>query len=419
MADTAKEKNKRFPGGAFGLSLVSFGLMNMVVFGGIFADKQTESTLAKDVLAAKKTEIPSGSWTWWAAHGYFEDKNAPDVVMLGSSLVNSACWAADAITTGRPVDCASHHRVFTLEKTLKSDLNLKDPHVVNVSVQGAAASDYYMITRGLTETGRKPKVIVLGIAPRDFIDNKMQSLGGTEPFMFFQRYVDFDDTVAKAYANPYERGMSEMEWRLGQLPLRKLHANVKPFLTDPKTAAETNVSNNNQLRSALSNGAIKIRPGDIVVPATMSDLWFDNTKEYVSRYSNPNPPTYKTQLFFFDETLKRMNAEGIKVLVVEMPTLPMNRSLLPEQFWTSYREQLNALCKKNNASYLDLSDNPDYVKADYVDTCHVNWRGGAKVLKRISEELAKQPQIAEVLRTTSRDDADKSLVGATKSTPTN
>lgn len=418
MADTAKEKNKRFPGGAFGLSLVSFGLMNMVAFGGIFADKQSESTLAKDVLNTKKAEVPSGSWTWWAAHGYFEDAKAPDVVMLGSSLVNSACWAADAITTGRPVDCASHHRVFTLEKALQSDLDLASPRVVNVSVQGAAASDYYMMTRGLTETGRKPKVLVIGIAPRDFIDNKMQSLGATEPFMFYQRYVDFDDTVAKAYGNPYDRGMSEMEWRLGQLPLRKLHATVKPFLTDSKSAADTNVSNKDQLRLALSNGAINIRPGDIVVPATMSDLWFDNTKEYVSRYKNPNPPNYKTQLFFFDETLKRMNAQGIKVLVVEMPTLPMNRALLPDQFWTSYRSQLSELCKKNDAGYLDLSNSPDYVKADYVDTCHVNWRGGAKVLKRISEELANQPHIAGILKSTSNSDSDKSLVGVKSSTAT-
>ncbi len=87
---------------------------------------------------------------------------------MGSSLVNSACWAADALTTKTPIDCALHHRVITLEKQLKERAFLPDPTVLNVSVQGAGACDYYMMTRGLMEGTRKPKVLVLGIAPARF-----------------------------------------------------------------------------------------------------------------------------------------------------------------------------------------------------------------------------------------------------------
>lgn len=381
--------------------MLGFAAVNAAVIGWVVSQNWTYpgGSIEKDVLSDNLKSSPSyGTWTWWAARGYFKEPKTPDVVLMGSSLVNSACWSADAVTTKTPIDCALHHRVITLENQLKEKLqNGAAPNVVNVSVQGAGACDYYMMTRVLMEGTRKPKILVLGVAPRDFIDNKVHSLGDTEPFMFYQRYVNFDSTVARAYSNPWQRAMGELDWRVGRLPLRRFHSAVAPYLTDDSSAEKPRADAANQLRHALCNGSLHIYPGDIVVPATVTEGCFDNTSEYASRYKNPHPAHFKTQLFFFEQMLKRMQEENIKVVVVDMPALAKNRFMLPMSFWKNYLAEMQTLCGKYGAQYVSLTASPDYVVKDFVDNVHVNWRGGAKVLNRIASEIAGTPKLAETL----------------------
>lgn len=417
LAEPGIKKKYSFPGGRFGLSLFGFAAVNAAIIWAVVCSSGTMpgGSIADDVLSNNLKQSPSyGTWSWWAARAYFGEKKAPDVVMMGSSLVNSACWSADATTTYKDIDCALHHRVFTLEKDLKQRLPGLDPTVLNVSIQGAGACDYYMMTRGLMESARKPKVLVVGIAPRDFIDNKVHNLGDTEPFMFHQRYVDFDETVARAYSNPFLRAMGELEWKIGRLPLRRLHAAVASYLTDGKGAESTRRKEaGDDLRYALSASSQRIFPGDIVVPKVVPEGFHDNTAEYVSRYKNPHPKQFTTQLFFFEEMLKRMKAQSIEVLVVDMPTLKRNRDMLPAEFWNRYKLQMREICARQNADYLFLSDSPEFVQRDFIDNVHVSYRGAAKVLARIADEIARKPQLASVLQN------KEQMLSSKKSPPTN
>lgn len=419
LAKPATEKKTRFPGGRFGLSVFGFAAVNAALVAAVVASSGTMpgASIVEDVLSNNLKQSPSyGTWSWWAARAYFSEKKAPDVVMMGSSLVNSACWSADATTTYKDIDCALHHRVFTLEKHLKERLPGKDPTVLNISIQGAGACDYYMMTRGLMEGARKPKVLVVGIAPRDFIDNKIHNLGDTEPFMFHQRYVDFDETVARAYSNPFVRAMGELEWKIGRLPLRRLHAAVASYFTDGSGAENTRRKEaGDDLRYALSASSQRIFPGDIVVPKVVPEGFHDNTAEYVSRYKNPHPQHFTTQLFFFEEMLKRMNAQNIQVLVVDMPTLQRNRDMLPTAFWNNYKTQLKEVCARQKADYLFLSDSTDFIQRDFIDNVHVSFRGGAKVLAKIADEIVRNPQLASALNSNN----NEQMISSKKSSPPN
>lgn len=416
LAVPVQPKKTRFPGGRFGLSVFGFAAVNAAIVASVVASSGTMpgGSISEDVLSNNLKQSPSfGTWSWWAAHAYFGEKKAPDVVMMGSSLVNSACWSADATTTYKDIDCALHHRVHTMEKLLKERLPGVEPTVLNVSVQGAGACDYYMMTRGLMEGARKPKVLVVGIAPRDFIDNKIHNLGDTEPFMFHQRYVEFDETVAKAYSDPFARAMGELEWKIGRLPLRRLHAGVASYFADG-TGAETTRRKEagDELRHALSASSQRIFPGDLVVPKVLQDAFFDNTAEYASRYKNPHPKQFTTQLFFFEEMLKRMKAQNIQVLVVDMPTLKRNRDMLPPAFWTNYKSRIKELCTRQNADYLYLSDSPDFVQRDFVDNVHVSYRGATKVLEKIAAEIAGNPHLVSAM------ESKEQMISAKKSSPT-
>ncbi len=398
LAKPDQEKKSRFSGGRFGLSLLGFGAVNAAIIASVIALNWTYpgGSITDDVLSNNLKQSPSyGTWSWWAAHGYFGEKKDPDVVMMGSSLINSACWSADAVTMYKDVDCVLHRHVWTLEKFLKEKMPALKPAVINVAVQGATACDYYMMSRGLMSGSRKPKLLVLGIAPRDFIDNKIKNMGDTEPFMFHQRYVDFDKTVARAYSNPFTRAMGELEWKIQRMPLRRLHAAVASHFTDNEGAEKTKrLEAGDELRCALSTSSLRIFPGDIIVPKVIPEGYHDNTAEYASRYKNPHPKQFDTQLFFFEELLKTMKAQNVEVLVVNMPTMKSNRDLLPMPFWNNYKAQLRDVCARQGAQYLFLSDSSDFVQKDFVDTVHLNFRGGAKVLKKIAEVIASRPELA-------------------------
>jgi hypothetical protein len=401
LAQPVTNKKSRFPGGRFGLSVVGFAAVNAAIIAAVTTSHWAfpGGSIEQDVLSHNLKQSPSyGTWTWWAARGYFQEPKDPDIAMMGSSLVNSACWAADAVSTKNDVDCAVHHRVHTLEQLLQDRMGGKSPTVVNVSVQGAGACDYYMMTRGLMEGKRKPKLLVLGIAPRDFIDNKMHNLGGTEPFMFYQRYVNFDPQVARAYSNPLTRVLGEIEWGFGRLPLRRFHSAVASHLTDDDTVDKTRKEAGDQLRSALSARSLKVYPGDIVVSHEMAEGCFDNSSEYEKRFKNLQPKQYKTQLFFFEEMLKRMKDQNIKVLVVDMPTLEKHRAMLPPTFWADYKEKIDDICERQDATHYYLADSPEFNQDDFVDLVHVNWRGGGKVLAKIADEISKTPKLATSLK---------------------
>ena len=85
--------------------------------------------------------------------------------------------------------------------------------------------------------------------------------------------------------------------------------------------------------------------------------------------------------------------------------------MLPLSFWVDYTTKMNEICTRQKAQYLFLSASEDYSRKDFVDTVHVNFRGGAKVLNRIADEIARRPQLASALQ--------DQMISAKKTPPTN
>ncbi|HEY9778016.1 MAG TPA: hypothetical protein V6C81_29910 [Planktothrix sp.] len=343
------------------------------------------------------TDPMYGTWTWWTIRAYFDEPRAPDVVLLGSSQMNSAAWAGDAWALRQPVDCIAHRRVVALEQKLKERLGGGDDlKVLNCAFQGAMASDYYMVGRALFSDDRKPKMVIVGVSPRDFIDNKLVAASATEPFRFLSPYVDTGQLSAIAFPDVYARLNAESEWALNRLGLRRVHDLCDSWVTARNSSANNATqTSESPLLNAIRNSSLRVKPGDYMVPADMRDVWVDNTSEYSERYKNPNPPSYNIQLAFFSKFLSLMQEKDIKTVVVGMPTLPMNRALLPNSFWSSYRQSLASLCTANGAQWCDMSENEQFQKHDFVDTVHVNTRGAIKLISAFAEVSTGAPELAE------------------------
>lgn len=343
------------------------------------------------------------------AKGFLDQKMPPDIVLLGSSQMNSAARAGDAKLMNRAVDCVLHNEVYSLEAALEK-AGLPRNSVVNCSLDGAMASDYWMTARALLTDDHKPKIVILGVSPRDFIDNKLVSASSTEPFKFFSRYVDSGKLNQLAYPDPLARLNAQLEWSLNSLPTRTLHSTIESLLSSNEFRG--NKAPSQEVLGIVRDSQMMVKPGQYMEPAKTEGFWVDNSHEYINRYKNSSPPCYPIQISFFKEFLAMMREQNIQVLVLGMPTLAQNRNLLSEQFWNSYRNQISSICRDNNASWLDISASPDFDASDFIDTVHVNSKGGHKIFAIMAEKLGSDANLDKAL--TAKSSADLAYTSKSK-----
>lgn len=381
--------------------LIGFAAINVLI---LFAVPKTHPVLTAETIRKSTSEQrQQGPWVWWLARNYLNDQ-ASDVVLMGSSQLACAVFSTDADLLNRNLDAVLHRGAVALEKDLKEALgvNLK---AFNFAVGGAMVSDHLMIAKALFPQ-RKPKVVIIGINPRDFIDNCLPSASDTEPFQFLQTYVDLGDLTRDSFSSP----LAELEWRMNNyLPIKKIkkliQGNDPPTLagkstfTNPGNAAPeqaTKVSKE-KLMQALSATGGQPRPGEWFIPARPPYAFIDNTHEYLQRYKNSKPAIYPQQKRYFDALLSYLESNNIKTLVVGMPSLAPNRALLPENFWSEFRGSLAMSCTKHDAQWVDLFDSPEFNDGDYLDTVHLNRQGGAKLMKLIASTVERTPSLASAL----------------------
>jgi hypothetical protein len=371
----------------FVVAVVVFLLINLAV-GDRFGSVSPVELLAHDSSAVPMQRTFPG----WTAKAYVRQTEAPDMVLMGSSMVGSATFAADANTLQQALDFVKHRHGATLEKDLQQRLG-GQVSVFNWSLGGAMVSDAYMISRALFNGKLKPKMVVIGVGPRDFMDNSLQAAGVTEPFRFFSRFVDTGRLTGLALPDFFARLDYEVNTRF---PLRKLGMDWQCALAAKSEDGVSKKSQNQLLRAISATGDVS--PGEWVIPANMPDIFQDNSKEYQRRFANPNPPGYAGQLEFFKEFLSYLKANDVDVLVVGMPTLWPNRKLLPDSFWTQWRSTVSSLCKENDVQWLDWTDSPNFVVADYLDTVHMNAKGGQKFFNLLADKIVSAPKYVAALQ---------------------
>lgn len=383
----------------FVAALAVFAAINLLSIGTL---TERASGLTKETLSKRSEESSQeGSWSFWVARNYLKREQAPPVVMFGSSLIGSATFSADTVTAKNYRDCVLDRRAITLEKDLKHKLGATT-EVFNASIPGSMASDAFFISNALFKADNKPQLVIIGVNPRDFIDNTLTAPADTEPFQFFSRYVDLGHLSKAAFSDPFQF----MDWTLRQyLPLKRMNAKVAEVGTelsrigqkDADVHPRTLTSHLNVKRSILQvfmGGGMDIRKGEWLIPYPMPYGFQDNMPEYTRRYKKPNTPLYANEKKFFNAFLKRLQDQNIKVLVVSMPSTYPNRALLSDTFWHEFKGYLTSSCTKYGADYLDLSDDFRFIVYDFLDTVHLNAQGGTRLFNIIADKIGATPTLA-------------------------
>jgi hypothetical protein len=376
---------------AFFIALLLFAVANV---GLATASKCYRPRIEESILASgAETNGHGKTWSWWLARRFLQQKQAPDVVLFGSSQMGSAMCAADAQHLYKVIDALTHRRAATFEDELLARTS-KAVTVFSLASPGAMCSDALMASRALFRPKLSPKLVIISVSPRDFIDNTMPYPAATEPYRFYSQYTDAGSLTGDAYIDP----MSWLQFAIDSLPFKKLGAYLQTSVAYGGSGTEKPLSEaspedlsgsgDSPMVAILGGAAV---PGKWNVPANIpKTLWSDNTREYKNRFRNANPPVYAKERKFFQQFLQDMQTQGVKVLVVGMPSLPMNRVLLSDSFWRDFRGMLSSESSKYGASFLDLTADPRFVKADYLDTVHLNAWGGQKLFARIAEYAADE-----------------------------
>lgn len=372
-----------FFGTAFFFALIGFAFVSIVASEYLSRAKAPQiSDVLKQAAIETDAKVPlRHTWGWWLSKLYLEQTEAPDIVIFGSSLVGSVHASIDAQVSQKLTDVVTHRRANYFELQLKDYLG-KKLSVFSLASPGEMVSDAYMITKTLFTKGKTPKLVVAAIAPRDFVDSTLPYPGVTEQFKFFSNYVNVDSRIEAA---AYPEFWSRMGAELDKLSLKKLGRIITK-------------RNNEQAGTDFDSlETLRVEPGKSVVPANARPPWVDNSKEYIERFRNPDNANYRSEMRFFKQWIADLRSKDIAVMVVCMPTLEMNRKLLPESFWKEFRTELSQVCKTNNADWYDMSDCGLFVQSDFLDTVHMGAYGGVKLFPVLAQRIQLVPKLRDRL----------------------
>lgn len=389
----------------------------------IFAVVNLMLLLCRPLSHIDPESLPSAhTWVWWAAREYQSEPKAPEIVILGASLLMHPISRLDADYLNRDVDYVHHHRSEYLADALQKATGNKISRCFNFALPGAMMSDDYMVLRAMLSGKRKPSAVILGLGVRDFSDSLVSCPAATPPFRYLKRYANIDDLVDLVMPQMWQR----FDYWLGKAVYahgKKLDAQVamceatrsglgKRFAAalPPSRLVEADPE-----RNAPGNMRAEVEEGWFVVRAHQQLLFEDNTREYKRRFRSPNTSMFDIQEKFLEKFMADCRRNDIRVLLVNIPVTPANRALVPAGNYERFVRLIHDTAARWNTCCVDLGDDTDFVAADFYDTCHMNASGGRKFLDKIVQAITGDlPTMSALQQRRSTRLAVKSSTGATK-----
>ncbi|MBU6452987.1 MAG: hypothetical protein KGS72_14475 [Cyanobacteria bacterium REEB67] len=300
----------------------------------------------------------------------------PEIVILGSSLMLYPATLCDLQVEGKkPVDNNWYAAIFMpeysranyFEKLLDKQSHL-NRHITNLAVASSLMSDHSLLLDSIIDAQKKPQLVICGIAPRDFIDNNQPDPDQTP---VHKLVADLRPELVPTMAKPPVEGF------FTDSLLR-----IKRAFTCLRLSA-------NRIFCALvrrpeNDYAAKMVPGVLNLPESKAkDLVL-----YDKVYNPVKLPRLTQQAKSLEHMLQVAQQNQIKVLLVNMPVTAENADLLPVSTLARYNRTVSDIAAKYQVTLLDLQRSPQFDAADFIDSCHLNARGGAKFYEQLAKTTA-------------------------------
>ena len=353
----------------------------------------------------KPESLPSAhTWTYWATREFLAQKQAPDMVICGSSVLMHPIARVEAVHKNKNLDYVLDHQSTYFADKVEHVTGQKDLSCFSFALPGSMISDNFMVMRGLLTGPRKPSVVVLGLTLRDFIDSGVTCPGATPPFRYLKRYANIDDVVHLAMPQIWQR----FDYWLGKLvyvngkkmDMQTLLSEEVKNVLDPiykKQFAECRLVEMDPTRNTPSNLRGEIEPGMMIVGPHEAASYLDNTAEYRKRYKRNDPKMFEIQSSFLEKLLAEAKANDVRVIMVNVPVSDQNHTLMPAGAYEKYLARTKDLATKWGVQYFDPSNNVQFVQSDFYDSVHMNATGGKKLLDQFAVAVQADPRSVAAL----------------------
>lgn len=319
---------------------------------------------------------------------FIRSEKQADIIVLGSSLVLMPATRCDDYLDGKPVcydDWYYHKHVVEypqsryFEKLLANCFRIPIS-VANMGVASSIMSDHCDLFAMLLEKGKKPRLLIVGVAPRDFLDNTQK---------------DYKHTPSQQYLR--EINSSGLKW-----PKALSQADLAEFYTSAERHTKKLLA---LIKSRCSEQTAKISRRKQLVVATDTAPYMQerpnrlrDLESYKKLYNPPNFQMLEIEKAHLEKMLKLAKSNFVPVLIINMPLTTANTDALDRAALAEYEQSLRKVCKENQATLLDIgSATSRYNMNDFEDCCHLNTAGGLKLYSEIIATISKDHKIAQAL----------------------
>ena len=277
--------------------------------------------------------------------------------------------------------------------------------LINLGVVASMMSDQYFILRKLVEQGKRPRLVICGIAPRDFLDNYRAKVEKTPVAQVLSNFRSL------AYFTQHKIPFAERcDFALSMLwYFYKVRADYRTFLSStvalfsghPVNLAAASTVNQVQHRDqalqrfqGLQTRAFctGVKPDYVPKPNKLVDL-----DMYKHVYYPLNTKLFEEQTGYLEKFLKLAHESNTPVVLVSMPLTQENLSLLPATMIKRYRNSITDLANKYEVPIYFPADTVAFHLNDFEDSVHLNGSGGHKMFRAITEFVGKQPELVSRL----------------------
>ncbi len=344
------------------------------------------------------------NWVWWATHEYIDAPKAPKLVVLGSSVVMHPLWHHEADFRQQTVDLVADHRSLFLEDVIKKSSPLNKVECFNFGLPGSMASDDYMVVRALFKPEKKPDVVVLGICPRDMIDNRFNCAGSSKHFQYLSRFTDAHELLDLSMPQWWQRigyQVTEAVYVASKASAAQVMASEdikKAFepLTSKLPPSPLDRKSEEDKRFAMYQNLVE--KGFWIAKPNAPFMFQGDTADLKKRFKSPNNPMFANQKKWLDLCLELCHQKGIRVVLVNMPNTQIARSVMPPGVYERHVACLKELATRWNCLYVDADVPNLYGHTDFTDWCHLSAEGGGKAFGLIGKAIGSDQQTVACLQ---------------------
>lgn len=344
----------------------------------------------------------------WSREATQNKDNKMPVVLVGSSLIMSSSYLCDTKFSPDYVskdksraeqEFLTYPHFSYLEKCLAG---LGPVNVINLSNSASLISEDLLLVKESMRY-RKPGLVVVGIAPRDFLDHytaayhrsrlaqillaRQSSLDWsfqsspqenldrifTKIWGFYQQRVDYKTALTQAACTHFNRSASLFDAAKHKADEEARKKNAETEITAESDQIDKPVDMKGIYRDEMGSEPLLKK--------------YDS--DYRGRYLPLDMDRFALEKKSLEELVQFCAEQNTPLVLVSMPLTKRNLDLLPPKFMCEYFKMINSLdLKSPHGVLLNLTASKDFIAPeDFVDTVHLRSTGGKKFARFVAEAV--------------------------------